>query len=606
MPRHALLQLAALASLAALPACDGCHASKPYTPYTLSDLPSASATDAGAAPSAGSAGAPDGGAAYPRVDAAKAPEDGKRWPLGGGVAEPPAGHAFAEGLVLDADGDGKPDLFAWSRAPDGLRGEIRFAPGKDPANGRTVVALPDLAVPGCAIETSLARIGPSMIAFDYDPRCTGRAQGKGAHWIALFRLVAGAPPELGFEVRVAPPAEGESIAVALDGRDRDGDGRGDLTATFTLTGAPRPFPAGAAGAEAHATIAFFDRPAGLSRDPTEPEASLKAVAAALVADGRKRTTAPHVPAAAVAARRLWALLCDESGHAAVTTTGGPVRCGDTRVIEDAVMAETEAALNLGDPIAAAAAMARLETRRRDLDTLFAKHVPMIPGRLARTTGATPYSTPAPAFSPVAFDRNGDILVRTKEGVVRVDHASFVESRVDPAPAWPTRLAFTPAAAGDAGAPAGAPAWTLTSVETRCDAPTLVARFEAASETFDTPLPILTPAHCSPARIPAEILGPSPQGDLIAVRGELVAIPHEAPPHPTLPESLALPAGTALPPGVARSPDGTVIAVTMANGVLVAQLKGQGRGATAKLWTNPALDGATACVPGDGGSGSPAR
>jgi len=32
------------------------------------------------------------------------------------------------------------------------------------------------------------------------------------------------------------------------------------------------------------------------------------------------------------------------------------------------------------------------------------------------------------------------------------------------------------------------------------------------------------------------------------------------------------------------------------GALVATLKGTGRGAAAKLWTSPALDGATACVP----------
>jgi hypothetical protein len=45
----------------------------------------------------------------------------------------------------------------------------------------------------------------------------------------------------------------------------------------------------------------------------------------------------------------------------------------------------------------------------------------------------------------------------------------------------------------------------------------------------------------------------------------------------------------------------VIALDTARGVLVAQIKGQGRGASAKLWTNPALDRAKACVPADGGA-----
>jgi hypothetical protein len=54
------------------------------------------------------------------------------------------------------------------------------------------------------------------------------------------------------------------------------------------------------------------------------------------------------------------------------------------------------------------------------------------------------------------------------------------------------------------------------------------------------------------------------------------------------------------PGTGRSPDGTVIALTTSRGVLVAALKGQGRGAVAKLWTAPAADGASACVPNNAG------
>jgi len=572
--------------LAALPACDGCHGSKPYTPYTLSDPPAASMDASTAAGEAGDAGAPgDGGPGFVAVAAVAAPGDGKSWPLQSGAAQPPAGHAFAEGLVLDADGDDKPDLIAWARAPDGLRGEVWFAPGKSPEAGRTLAALPgDLAAPGCNPSASLTRIGAAMVVFDFDPRCGARARDRAAHWIAVFRLVAGAPPELGLELRLGAPADGESLAVTLDGRDRDGDGRGDLTATLSLGGAPRPL---VAAGNAAATLAFFDRPAGLSRDPTEPDASLKALAAGLVADGRKKTTASRVAAAAGAARRLWALLCEEAGKPVVTTSAGPVRCGDVHLADDAAIAEAEAAVNLGDPLGAVAALSRLEGRRRDLDAFVGKSIPSIEGKLVHATAVAPDVQPSPSFGPIAFNNGGDLLVRARDRVVRVDRTSWEEAPIDAALKWPTRLAW----------PAEAPAWTLVSVEERCDAPTLVARFSVAGETLDVPLPILTPSRCIPSpRVPVDMLGGSAQGLLLSIHGDLLALPRDAQPRPVLADTLALAPGSSVELGAARSPDGKAIALATSRGVLVATLKGQGRAATAKLWTSPALDSPTACVP----------
>src|SRR5579862_8771156 len=155
--------------LAALPACDGCHTSKPYTPYTLTDPPPASASAAASSPAdAGAAPGP----AFAALPGIPPPGDGSTWPLAGGAAQPPSGHTFVTGLVLDVDGDGKDDLLAWSRAPDGLRGELWLAPGRDPAAGRAVATLPgDVAVPGCGAGVTLSQIGPRMIALDYEPRC---------------------------------------------------------------------------------------------------------------------------------------------------------------------------------------------------------------------------------------------------------------------------------------------------------------------------------------------------------------------------------------------------------------------------------------------------
>jgi hypothetical protein len=593
---------AALALLTLLAAgCDGCPGSnKPYTPYTLSDKPSAapSIAPSGSAAAAGDAGAADGAApeapAFPVVLSAPPPGDGKSWPLEAGSADAPVGRSFGAGLVLDADGDGKKDLLAWSRSPDLVRGEIWFASGASPSAGHLVAALPDgVAVPGCAT-AQLSQIGPHTVVFDAEGRCGGRS--RGGRWIAVLRLpeAAGGAPEIGLELRLAPPADGETLDVKIDPRDRDGDGRGDALATITLSGAPRPFPA--AGASASASLAFYDRPAGLSRDPSEPEASLKAVVAGLVADGRRRTTAPRIAASALALRRLWGMLCDDPSKPAITTSAGPARCGDARLLEDAAMAEVEAALNLGEPVAAMAALARLDAlggRRKDVDALVAKSIPAVPiGAVHRTTAA-PAVEPSPAFGPLAFNGGGDLLVRTADKIVRVDRTSFAEAPIDAALRWPSRLAFP--------ASADAPSWRLTGVERRCDEATLIGRFETGGTTADVPLPIATPSRCTPdAHVATELIGASAQGFLFAAGADVVAVPAADPPKPALPDGFNTAPAAAVELGAARSPDGGTLALPTGRGVLVVAVKPGGRAASAKRWTGPELDGASRCVPSNGG------
>src|SRR5262249_4057066 len=160
--------------------------------------------------------------------------------------------------------------------------------------------------------------------------------------------------------------------VALDGADKDGDGIDDVTANLTLSGASPPM---IDPGPVTASVRFFDRPAGLSRDPSEPDASLRAATSKLVSDARKKATAQSVVPLSRQLRRLHAMLCEE-GASLVSTSAGPMRCGDAHAIADAAFAEGVAAQSLGDAARAVRPLGALDTlgtngaaRKKELEKL---------------------------------------------------------------------------------------------------------------------------------------------------------------------------------------------------------------------------------------------
>ncbi|WP_437724547.1 hypothetical protein [Sorangium sp. So ce861] len=627
--------LRALLPLLAATGCDGCPSSKPYTPYTLgSAAPSGSPPPlSGVAPGApdtgpdADAGAPD--AAAPRfaaVPSVPAPEGGKRWPLdGGAVAAAPTGRTFETGLLLDVDGDGARDLVAWARAPDGLRGELLLAPAARPQAPRTLAALPgDLAAQGCDPRVGLSQIGPATLALDFAPQCPDqqRAAGAGAtRWIAVIRLPgagagAGAAPELALELRLRTPPPAEALSASLEVADRDADGRDDLVVSVGLSGALRPFPAPAgAAAGLGAPLVFLDRPAGLSRDAAQPGEALRALAAALLRDARGKSTAPAVAASAQRLRRLHAALCADAaggggavagrdatraGEALVWTGVGPVRCGEPGLAAAIDHAEAVAASTRGAPIAAVAALDRggAEARGKEEGKLLAKLAPPATASAVYRTAAAPQPTRPGAFGPLAFEASGALLVRTAQGVVRVDPAASPgssEAATDIAP-WPAAVHAGPA--------------ELVAVERRCDAPTLLALFRSSPDAvgeMEVPLPLLRgqgprarpgaapPERCAGTeRLPFSPLAASEGGFDIALGAALVSIDLRAA-APTA-SALSFPLATPAPQGAARSPDGATLAVPAAGGLLVATA-----GGAARLWSGGDLAQATACAPANGGA-----
>ena len=541
-----------------------------------------------------------------------APGDGKTWPLDGAATVPaPTGRTFTVGLAADLDEDGQRDLLAWARAPDG-RGELWFASGAKPDAGRTVAALPaELAARGCSSAATITRVGPHTAALDFALACVRPERGRPIRWIAVLHTgrdaAPAAPPappppadeaipELRLELRLAAPSGDETIAVTVDGSDRDADGRDDVSATFTLSGQRSPFVGPTSVA---ATVRFFDRPAGMSRDPSEPEAGLGVSAAQLVAAARRKATAPSVAPAARQLRRLRAAICAESGEDVLTTSAGPVRCGEAFSVEEAGYAEGVAALTLGEPGRALAAVARLESapagkgRRKELEKLVAKAAPESAATTVHRVKAAPTGGNATTLgtSPLAFEHVGHLLVRTEAGVVRVDKESFAETPAPEVTPWPAALAGGRE--------------ELVKIVQRCDPTTLLAELVPAAGGAATAvaLPIFGPldslgapardGRCAPIGVRASLLDAAPNRYVIAVGGEPIAIDKRGKaPAATL---VAVPLTGERPLGAARSPDGTTAASFAPKGVLVEASR------SARVWTSGDLAQAWGCTPSNAGA-----
>ncbi len=576
-------------ALVAVTGCGGCHGDHPYTPYTLDAGAAAEAVTAAGAEQPGPADELDAGAeaaagaAFAIVDGGTAPGDGKTWDLeGGATVRAPAARTFEVGLPLELDGDGKQDLLVWARAPDGLRGELWLATGAAPDAPTTIAALPaDLAGRGCTSAASIAQVGPHTAALRVEARCGDRARDR--VWIAVVLL--GPKAELRTEI-VAQAG----LAVAVEGGDADGDGREDLTARVTLAGRET------AGAQPVAPLRFLDRPAGLSRDPTEPEASLRAAAGGLSARARRKSSAEGVVAGARALAELRRAVCDDEGAPRVTTTAGPIRCGDARSIEEATLAVVQASLTRGDPARAAAAVARRGPRRKEGEKLLEKQAPAAAAAVVHRSAAAPAGDPdAPGWSPLAFEHAGALLVRTADAVVRVDRASFAEAPAPEAAPWPLGVTFAPAAHTGA-APAGAQ--TLFGLEQRCDPAAVSAVVGASDEALRRRVELsllgavtasgwpLPAGDCKPlASVRAQVVDGGDRPLRLAVGGETVALGG-----PAIPTG-----GGERPLGAARSPDGAWAALLTPLGLVVQGPK------DARLWTSPDLAGAWGCTVSNGGA-----
>jgi hypothetical protein len=590
--------LAAVLLAAAEAGCKGCHEDHPYVPYTiaLDAAPGAPAPDAQAEVEPER----DGGAFAERAGQA-APSGATHWSLSGFELDAPQGMVFEVGVTGDF-GAG-PAAFAVVRgaATPEEPGALVFykASGARP----DVVVRVATGAGRCAASRRLVQV-PGGVVAELGLGCPAAASKDPSRL-----LIAASAGKDGARVKLAvgivdPPAA-PTLGVSVDLADRDGDGVADVGVRVTLEGGDAPFePA----PRASAVVRWLDRPAGLSRDPDEPDASLRVLAAQANVRAASAKTAASVPPLVRQIRALFGALCAEGGAPRllrarplvdkVVFEGPAAACGPSRGLEEAGLAAVRAAATEGNVVLALAALERAQrapatrtpTRAADAVGWIEKLAPpAIAAEAPRAIAAVPDGERGrkPAWGPLAFEGSGKLLVRTAVGVVRVDPATGDETDAADVRRWP--LSVT--------SPDGAR--SLLEVYDACDGVALHATLlHGEGDVLDVPLPVSPTgaARCGSARgepAPTVPIAWGAQGLELLVLGEplLVSDASRA-------SALRAPLAQPVTLGAPRSPNGASLAVPSALGLLV-------RGPRTRLLRARELDGTWAeqhgCVVSDDGA-----
>jgi hypothetical protein len=533
--------------------CDGCQKEKPYTPFGVTTAVPTSDASAEAPPVSSAKVEPS---KFPA--ALPAPPNSRKLRMGELTLEAPPRYVFDRALVL---GEGPTQqAVAWVTA-DADAHDV--APGLLMAYGQAgqakqLLTLPSFVpiAPGCVRVTRLVQTGAASVLVDTVATCPAGLVARVPVEAVSVVAPANDRPEV-LTLRLAAPAPGEGLNVDEDSSDRDGDGREDVKLVFTLT-APE-------GAKASATLAFVDRAAGVSRDASEPRASLALAAKAILAK-----SGPTASAEVDAVRRLLSSLCAEGATPRVfDAEGSPIRCGDLgNVVDTLARAEVLSRLAAKDALGAVSVLTRADWYFKRISADAEKAITKeLTKRLLAVTptasalAARPKAVKGPHFSPLWFEHEGSLLVQTDAGVVRVSRDGTTETPAD--------------------ADAGTPAWPLdvTDPTGRRLSGTL-----CACDSSEIQLGLTDAAGAPQNGLPTRLLSPRPGG----CKGRF-SCPDPAPVATSadgfsvlIAGALSEPrkAGKALPsPGSARSPDGSWLVATTALGLVVT-------GAAQELWKLP--------------------
>jgi hypothetical protein len=505
-----------------------------------------------------------------------APAHATRWELLGAEREAPAGTEFAMAIAGDFDADGRPDaLAAVQPISDAGAGEVSIVYYVGTSLASVVVPVPARAADvSCSPVVNMDRIGDHTAVVSLGTRCP---HGESSRALSVVRLAKEAT--LLFSLGVVDPSFAPPLLVSVATADRDRDGVDDVALRVTLSAGGPPFEPGPSVA---ANVVYFDRPAGPSRDPSEPEASFRTLSAGLAARAANGKEAPQVPGHVQQLRALYRALCTEGGAPRLVRldTGagarmGAIACGASAALEEAGVAETRAFVTQADALRAvvAAALAQFapatksSKRTTELTALLGRVAPFVDARDTRVLAVTvpPSAGPHPAWGPLAFESSSKLLVRGTGSVVRVDLASFEEGPAEIA-AWPSQVL----------APGEQSRWL--EAYHACEGVALRATFAptgSEGEMRELLLPVAPRlgARCVDGRGEAASAVPlawGPRGLEALVAG----IPLLLRPEANVAVGMASMVGQSPPLGSARSPSGAAMALATAEGVLVIGKKSQ--------------------------------
>lgn len=563
--------LLALASLAFLPACSkGCKNDHPYVPYAVGDAPSSSASS-GAGPELTSAS--DGGTAA--EPAQLAPPGMARWRVDGVELVAPEGSELVSALVRDFDGDGNKDALAIVRrpAPPDKPAEVGPAQIVHYAGTTSGAAAPPVFVATaphprtdapCAPLARLERIGPRSALAEVGATCKSGASSRSLWVVRLAKA-----PSISYGLTIADPPSAPKLTIDVEATDRDHDGLDDVGLRVTVEGGSAPFEP---GPKLTTKVAFFDRPAGPSRDAEEPEASLRAIAVQATAKAGKVKDSLAVTGLVQQMRSLYRAVCVEGGAPRLLDPSGSgkgaITCGTSKPLEEAGIAEVRSFVFQADALRAIAAAdlvqlspaTKTAARTTELKKLLDDVAPATaPNKTKTLTLAVPSARAAhPEWGPLAFEPSGKLLVRTSSNVQRVDPESGDAADAE-TPAWPSQVL----------SPDGKSRWL--EAYHACEGVALRATFVPVGDgdMRDVLLPISPPlgTRCANGRGEAATTVPlvwSARGLEAIVAGMPVLVRPEA----GTAAIQAAPTGEQAPFGSPRSPGGRSFALSTREGILV--------------------------------------
>lgn len=418
--RQATLLALAIATMPGSTGCRGCDEDKPYTPFGVASLPSADAKLPLAKPlgSPAASAAPTG---FMPKTAQRAPAGATTWQLGGQTFTAPAGSTIELGLLAELDDREGEDAILWVRSGK-EKGELWFYPGG--AAPRRVAQMPTFVPtgPGCTLATGLSQTGPRTVALDVAAACESSRIARTP--VRSLQVLAPARPQPQLvALQLAEPARGELFEVAVDSTDRDRDEQDDVTVQVSLRREP-----GERGPSVR--LAWLDRAAGASRDPSLPAASFASIGSTEVVRARGKKTALQVMERLAVAQRLLATVCAEGATPRIFDgEGSPLSCGDLGpFVNRAAEAQVRAALAQGRLIEAFGVLDKdgwlvqsiSVPQRAALETLLRKAVTLVEPSSVRVLAATvPSRTARPRWSPLQFEQPGEsLLIQSSEGLLR--------------------------------------------------------------------------------------------------------------------------------------------------------------------------------------------